>query len=83
MNESAVRKHWDAQAQKHGQSHLVSWGDTWMLDLEIQTIGSFIKKGDRVLEQLGQSAYNCYISKKKMEAFITSEGYTYELCVIN
>jgi ubiquinone/menaquinone biosynthesis C-methylase UbiE len=45
-----IRTHWDAQAEKYGTSHEASWGDIYAIQLEIATIGQFIKEGDVVLD---------------------------------
>ena len=41
---------WNSQADKFGTSHSASWGDKYAIDLEVQTIGRCIKKGDKVLD---------------------------------
>lgn len=50
MSKDHIKEYWESQAQKHGESHWASWGDNWMIDLEIDTIGKHIKDGDRVLD---------------------------------
>jgi len=50
MSKDHIYEYWEAQGQTHGESHWASWGDNWMIDLEIDTIGKHIKDGDRVLD---------------------------------
>lgn len=45
-----IKEYWEEQGRRHGDSHWASWGDHWMLELEIETIGRWIKDGDRVLD---------------------------------
>lgn len=50
MTKDHIKDYWELQGQTHGESHWASWGDNWMIDLEIDTIGKHIKDGDRVLD---------------------------------
>lgn len=50
MSKDHIKEYWESQGQTHGESHLASWGDNWMIDLEIDTIGKYINDGDRVLD---------------------------------
>jgi ubiquinone/menaquinone biosynthesis C-methylase UbiE len=50
MGEDHIKEYWESQGKTHGESHWASWGDNWMIDLEIDTIGRHIKDGDRVLD---------------------------------
>jgi ubiquinone/menaquinone biosynthesis C-methylase UbiE len=50
MNKDYIKEYWESQAQTHGDSHWASWGDNWMIELEIDTIGKHIKENDRVLD---------------------------------
>jgi ubiquinone/menaquinone biosynthesis C-methylase UbiE len=50
MNKDYIKEYWESQGQAHGDSHWASWGDNWMIDLEIDAIGKHIKDGDRVLD---------------------------------
>jgi ubiquinone/menaquinone biosynthesis C-methylase UbiE len=45
-----ILQFWNLQADKFGTSHSASWGDKYAIDLEIQTIGRWIKEGDKVLD---------------------------------
>ena len=50
MTKDHIKDYWESQGLIHGDSHWASWGDNWMIDLEIDTIGKQIKDGDRVLD---------------------------------
>ena len=50
MGKEHIQEYWESQGLMHGDSHWASWGDNWMIDLEIDTIAKHIKKNDRVLD---------------------------------
>ena len=50
MSKDYIREYWESQGYAHGESHWASWGDNWMIDLEVETIGKQIKDGDHVLD---------------------------------
>lgn len=50
MNNDHVKEYWESQGDVHGESHWASWGDNWMIALEIESIGKHIKDGDNVLD---------------------------------
>lgn len=45
-----ILEYWSSQAEKFGTSHTASWSDNYAIELEIQTIGQYIKPGDAVLD---------------------------------
>lgn len=45
-----ILDYWQGQAVKHQDSYWASWGDKWMIELEIETIGQEIQEGDLVLD---------------------------------
>jgi ubiquinone/menaquinone biosynthesis C-methylase UbiE len=45
-----ILAYWSSQADKFGVTHTASWGDNFAIDLEIKTIGEYIKEGDKVLD---------------------------------
>lgn len=61
-----IYQYWENNARKHGTSHVVSWGDINMINLEIETISKYIKKGDRLLDAGCANGYSTlrYISRK-------------------
>jgi ubiquinone/menaquinone biosynthesis C-methylase UbiE len=50
MQKDFIKSHWNNQANRHHHSHLASWGDNFMIDLEIATIGEHIMSGAKVLD---------------------------------
>ena len=50
MSKGHINEYWESQGQVYGDSHWASWGDNWMIDLEIETIAKYINNGDRVLD---------------------------------
>lgn len=45
-----IREYWQSQGERFRDSHWASWGDNWMIDLEIATIGKHLRPGDKVLD---------------------------------
>jgi ubiquinone/menaquinone biosynthesis C-methylase UbiE len=45
-----IKDFWESQAEKYTTSHAASWGDNFAIDLEINTVGEYIKEGDVVLD---------------------------------
>lgn len=50
MSKDHIKEYWESQGNTHCDSHWASWGDNWIIDLEIDTIGKNIKDGDKVLD---------------------------------
>ncbi len=50
MSNDHIKDYWESQGRTHDDSHWASWGDNWMIDLEVETIGKYIKDGDHVLD---------------------------------
>lgn len=48
--QEVIQGHWNDQAEKFGDSIEVSWGDNYMIDLEIGVIGEHIRSGDTILD---------------------------------
>lgn len=62
-----IKDYWESQGKNHGASHWASWGDNWMIDLEIETIGAYLKEGDDVVDigcANGFSAFRQYKGRK-------------------
>jgi ubiquinone/menaquinone biosynthesis C-methylase UbiE len=49
-DETFIHEYWESQAKKYGGTHCASWGDTRVIELEIQTIGGYIREGYEVLD---------------------------------
>src|SRR4051812_21190741 len=60
MSGNHILDYWEAQGAHHGSSHWASWGDNWMIELEIETIGSRISVGDRVLDVGCANGYSTF-----------------------
>lgn len=45
-----IKETWEKQALLYKDSHWVSWGDNFAIDLEIENISNYIKDGDKVLD---------------------------------
>jgi ubiquinone/menaquinone biosynthesis C-methylase UbiE len=60
-----IKSYWDKQATDHGGSHCASWGDSWMIELEIDLIGSFIPKNASILDV---GCANGYSAVRQMES---------------
>jgi ubiquinone/menaquinone biosynthesis C-methylase UbiE len=50
MSQDHIKEYWESQGKTHQESHWASWGDNWIIDLEIDTIGNELKRGDSVLD---------------------------------
>lgn len=55
-----IHEYWEGQAQKHGASHAASWGDTFMIALEIETIAKYLHDGDTVLDVGCANGYSAF-----------------------
>ncbi len=62
---------WEKQAQKHRTSFKASWGDIYAISLEIDNIGKFISRGDRVLDVGCANGYSTLSHLKKNVFSIT------------
>jgi ubiquinone/menaquinone biosynthesis C-methylase UbiE len=60
MIEDHIKEYWELSGLKYGESHWASWGDNWMIDLEINTIGKHIKHGDSVLDVGCANGYSTF-----------------------
>jgi ubiquinone/menaquinone biosynthesis C-methylase UbiE len=60
MSRDHIKEHWESSGHKHVESHWASWGDNWMIDLEIDTIGKHIKDCDRVLDVGYANGYSTF-----------------------
>lgn len=67
MSDDFIKAYWENQAEVHQASHQASWGDNWMIDLEIETIGRHIAEHDDVLDvgcANGYSTFRQFESRK-------------------
>jgi ubiquinone/menaquinone biosynthesis C-methylase UbiE len=62
-----IKDYWESQAEQHRTSHWASWGDNWLINLEIKTISRYIKPGDVVADigcANGYSTFSQYDLRK-------------------
>ncbi len=50
MKGDFIKDHWENQAKSFKDSYKASWGDNFMIDLEIETLGKHFSKKDDVLD---------------------------------
>lgn len=50
QTENFIHHYWESQAKQYGGTHLASWGDIDVINLEIQTIGQYIGDGHEILD---------------------------------
>ena len=55
-----IKEFWEGQAKQHGTSHSASWGDIYAVQLEIETIGQHINRGDNVLDVGCANGYSSF-----------------------
>ncbi len=60
MSQDHIKTYWESQGKTHVDSHWASWGDNWMIDLEIETIGAHLKQGDSVLDVGCANGYSAF-----------------------
>ena len=60
MQQDFVKTYWENQAKTHKDSHVASWGDNFMIDLEIDAIGEHISSGDQVLDVGCANGYSAF-----------------------
>lgn len=71
-----ILKFWNSQADKFGTSHFASWGDNYAIDLEVQTIGQYIKEGNNVLDVGCANGYSAIHHLKKHVSSITGVDFS-------
>lgn len=60
MEADYIKAYWEQQGHTHLDSHWASWGDNWMIDLEIETIGTHLKDGNSVLDVGCANGYSTF-----------------------
>ena len=67
-----IKEYWESQGREHGDSHWASWGDNWMIALEIETISKFIKDGDSVIDIGCANGYSTFeqASAHRLESIV-------------
>jgi ubiquinone/menaquinone biosynthesis C-methylase UbiE len=65
MAHEFIKDYWENQAKTHKDSHNASWGDNFMIALEIDAIGEHISGGDRVLDVGCANGYSTFEQLKR------------------
>lgn len=55
-----IKEYWENQAREHKSSHEASWGDNFMIDLEIETIGKHFGINQNVLDVGCANGYSTF-----------------------
>jgi len=71
-----ILKFWNSQAERFGLSHEASWGDIYAINLEITTIGEYIKEGDTVLDVGCANGYSALHHLQKNVASIVGVDFS-------
>jgi ubiquinone/menaquinone biosynthesis C-methylase UbiE len=76
MSDDFIKNYWDSQAKTHQESHWASWGDAFMIDLEIETIAAHISAGETVLDVGCANGFSTFeIQKRAQTASICGVDY--------
>lgn len=72
MNSDFIKEYWEKQAQKYKGSHEASWGDNFMIDLEIESIGKHLSDRETVLDVGCGNGYStlCQADSHKFESIV-------------
>ena len=60
MSKNFIKNFWENQGKKYKDYYWASWGDNWMIDLEIELISSYIGSGARVLDVGCSNGYSVF-----------------------
>jgi ubiquinone/menaquinone biosynthesis C-methylase UbiE len=74
-----IKNTWAQQATSYGTSHAASWKDIFAMQLEIDTIGQFIKQGDVVLDVGCANGFSTFNQLKRGPKKITGVDYVDEM----
>lgn len=67
MSSEFIKDYWENQGKTYRDSHEASWGDKYMLDLEIQTIGRYFFENCNVLDVGCANGYSCFQQIEKCQ----------------
>lgn len=82
MKTDHIKEYWELNGKTHGESHWASWGDNWMIQLEIDTIGKHMKNGDHVLDVGCANGYSTFRQAESHElASITGVDFAASMVV--
>jgi ubiquinone/menaquinone biosynthesis C-methylase UbiE len=60
-----IKQTWDNSAEKYKDSHWASWGDNYVISLEVGNISKYIKDGDKVLDVGCANGYSTFEQSHK------------------
>ncbi|MBA0901114.1 MAG: class I SAM-dependent methyltransferase [Candidatus Nitrotoga sp.] len=58
--DAVAKDYWESQAKTHKGSHLASWSDNFMIELEIDAVGEHISSGDHILDVGCANGYSAF-----------------------
>lgn len=72
MQKNHIKNHWEKQGRDYKESHWASWGDNWMIELEIENISKYISNGDKVLDVGCANGYSTFeqYKRKKLSSIV-------------
>ncbi|MFH1800879.1 MAG: class I SAM-dependent methyltransferase [Candidatus Omnitrophota bacterium] len=71
-----IKSYWSQQAVKHGKSHVASWSDLRVIEMEIRELDKHLSDGDRVLDAGCANGYMSIQLARKKEIEITGIDYS-------
>jgi len=74
-----IKRYWDSQAQMHAESHWSSWGDIYMINLEVEMIGHYVQSGQSVLDVGCANGYSTFQQLDKDPKSITGIDFSDEM----
>lgn len=67
-----IKEYWENQAKIYKKDHRASWGDKFMIDLEIETIGKYLSRKDKVLDAGCANGYSTIeqLGKNRLKSIV-------------
>lgn len=75
MHKDSIREYWEKQADTYKDSHEASWGDNFMIELEIEAIGKYLSDKSTVLDVGCGNGYSTFrqLSKYKLNSIVGTD----------
>lgn len=75
MQRDFIREYWEKQAETYKDSHEASWGDNFMMELEVETIGNYLSDNLTVLDVGCANGYSTIrqFKKHKLKSIIGTD----------
>jgi ubiquinone/menaquinone biosynthesis C-methylase UbiE len=77
-----TKRYWDENARQHGESHWASWGDSFAIELEIDTIARYIAPGARVLDAGCANGFSTRAQYRRQAGDVSIVGVDYSEAMI-